>query len=191
MSIPGAGLTVRNLLKEEFARRRPDLHEFDFKLANATDLSDTLDKIVSVFLYRVSVDPTRRHIDLPRTAEDSTAQRQRTALSLELRYLLTVWSNVAETEQMVLGEVMSILDSRPILSGDALDTTYHWDEGVGLKVAIDDLSTEDMLRLWDGLAPQYRLSVPYVVRTVRLTGRAYALAEQVKEKVDVHTPRVR
>ncbi|MCA9605978.1 MAG: DUF4255 domain-containing protein [Myxococcales bacterium] len=189
MSIPTAGLSIVSLLESEFRARRPT-DEFDFKLSNAAELVESLEKTVTLYLYRVSTNPVLRHVEHSQTATDRADGTRRRSLSLELRYLLTVWSKSAETEQVVLSECMSILDQHSILAGDLVDSTYPMAPELALKVLPDSLSNEDLLRLWDGLTPQYRLSVPYVVRTIRLEGRAQPARPPVTEEIKRWTRRV-
>jgi hypothetical protein len=77
----------------------------------------------------------------------------------------------AEGEQVMLARCMDILDRHALITGPLLDPAYPWEPEDSLRVAINHLSTEDMLRLWDSLEPPYQLSVPYVVRTARLAAR--------------------
>lgn len=37
-----------------------------------------------------------------------------------------------------------------------------------MQVLPEEMSTEDLMRLWDSLPGDYRLSAPYLVKTVRL-----------------------
>lgn len=188
MSIVSAGLSIKSLLEEEFRLRNPSLSDFDFMLANGNKLDDKLDKAVTLYLYRVCVDPVQRHVELPRDADDRAAGRTRLSLSLELKFLLTVWAMDAEMEHFVLGECMSILDQHAILAGDGIHTKYPIDPDLTLKVTPDSLSNEDLLRLWDGLPAHYRLSVPYVVRTSRVSSRERQDRPHVLQHVSHWTP---
>jgi len=37
-----------------------------------------------------------------------------------------------------------------------------------VQVLPEEMSTEDLMRLWDSLPDDYRLSAPYLIKTVRL-----------------------
>jgi hypothetical protein len=56
-----------------------------------------------------------------------------------------------------------------VISGPLLSSAYTWDPADSLKVCFDTVSVEDMWRLWEGIDAAYQLSVPYLVRTARLT----------------------
>ncbi len=83
--------------------------------------------------------------------------------------MLTAWINNPEGELQVLERAMSILDDHPVLSGSLLDPAYPWEPDTELRLSLDHLGMEDGLRLWDALSPSFRLSTPYILRTVRIS----------------------
>ncbi len=168
MSIPGSGKSIVALLERRFEERFPS-EGYDFELATTKSLSTGYSATVSLLLYRVEVDANRRHVDLPPTSEGAPRRR---ALGLELRYLLTVWPGEdVDKDHEVLERCIDILERDPVLSGDLLDRSYDWEEQAQLKIVLDSLSNEDMMRIWDSLDASYHLSVPYVVRTIPVGAR--------------------
>jgi hypothetical protein len=130
------------------------------------EITKDLQNQIALILYRIDVDATRRHVQLPRATPTSPA---RIALGLELHYLLAVWGKgSAAGEQVTIGDCMAILDRNAIISGPLLSSTFTWESDDALKVSVDSVSVEDMWRLWDGIDAAYQLSVPYLVRTARL-----------------------
>ncbi len=168
MFIAGTSATLRRLIEDQLVASG-GLDGYDVQLFSTRNFTGTITNKVALFLYRVEVDESRRNVDLPRISPNAP---RRQALGLELHYLLTVWGQRnAEGEQVMLARCMDILDRHAIITGPLLDPTYPWEPEDSLRVAINHLSTEDMLRLWDSLEPPYQLSVPYVVRTARLAAR--------------------
>ncbi len=154
----------------------------------ARDMRPNLQNRVGLLLYRVGLDRTRRHVDLPRA---SPAAPARSALGLELHYLLVIWGRgSAEGEQLMLGRCMQILDRYAVLSGPLLSPSYGWEPGVGLQVSPDALETEGFLRLWDGFEGPPQLSMPYLVRTVRLTAVERVEPKLVEARTLVAAPAV-
>jgi hypothetical protein len=111
-------------------------------------------------------------------------------LGLELSYLLTVWGqNSASGEQGILQHCMEILQEFSILQGSLLSSAHSWEPEDALRISLAPMNHEDLMRLWDGFDLPYQLSVPYLVRTVRLalressdgviTSRALALGSRV------------
>jgi hypothetical protein len=183
MSIPGVGTTLVRLLKRRYIERHKGTEQLDFDLFTTTNFEGgSPNNKVSLFLYRVEIDSTQRHREIaPATFGGPT----RTALALNLRYLLTVWVQDAEREHQILQDCIEILEQDAIVSGELLDSGYSWAPGTALKVTLDSVSHEDMMRLWDLLDPKYRLSVPYFVRTIRLAPVDQPVAPPVTTRVHV------
>lgn len=134
-----------------------------FRLLSSADLSSAdfvLDGAVSLYLYRVSVSDHLRNTR-PYHATAATAP-----LPVNLHYLLTAWSGSAETEQVLLAWAMRHLHEHPILDTSSLTPDGDWARGEVIHVAPEELTNEDLLRLWETLAPTYRLSYTYVARVV-------------------------
>ena len=187
MFIAGTSATLRRLIEDQLVASG-GLDGYDVQLFSTRNFTGTITNKVALFLYRVEVDESRRNIDLPRLAPNAP---RRQALGLELHYLLTVWGQRnAEGEQVMLARCMDILDRHALVSGPLLDPTYPWEPEDSLRVAINHLSTEDMLRLWDSLEPPYQLSVPYVVRTARLAARERPDPAIADSRTLVFTPQV-
>lgn len=187
MSIAGASSSLVKLLQKELSRRG-SLGDLTVRTFRTADLVAGIADHVGLFLYRVGVDQTRRHVDLPRVDVRAPA---RFALGLELRYLLTVWGGNALGEQAILGECMEILDQHAVMSGDQLDPAFSWPLDAALKVSLEPLSNEDILRLWDSLEPPYQLSIPYLVRTLRQGAVERPEARLVETRTNVYVPAVR
>ncbi len=168
MSIAGASATLLRLLEDQL-NATGGLGGYSVSLFSTRNFAAGLTNQIALFLYRVDIDEARRQVELPRLAPTAP---KRFALGLELYYLLTVWGNQsAEGEQQMLGRCMEIFERHPLLSGTLLAPSYPWEGNDALRLSLAQLSTEDMLRLWDSLEPPYQLSIPYVVRTARLATR--------------------
>jgi hypothetical protein len=91
-------------------------------------------------------------------------------LPLDLHVLLTPWATEASLQHDILGWAMRVLEDNAVVSVAALntpsDTVFEPDETVEIISAA--LSVEDMLRIWDGIPGDFQLSVPYLVRVVRI-----------------------
>jgi hypothetical protein len=169
-SIPGASESLVALLKDQLAARlAPDPVGFDVQLFRSGQFTGPPSNVVSLLLYRVDVDEARRNVESPA----GTMGRSSTGwLGLELSYLLTVWgSQSAVGEQEMLQHCMEILQRFAILKGPQLDPKYAWEPEDALRVSLAAMNHEDLMRLWDGFDLPYQLSVPYLVRTVRLAPR--------------------
>jgi hypothetical protein len=129
----------------------------------ATEEQTELDKTISIFLHRVTINENFRAASrLPDTAS------KQPVIFLDLHFLLTYWGSSAQAEQTILGWTMQQLQSAPILDSSVLSADGGWDPTESVQLVIADLSLEDILRIWDALGPKYRLSIAYVARVVRI-----------------------
>ena len=128
--------------------------------------NDMTPPMVSLFLYRVDVN---RHT---RPAWSSVAHQDgQVHLPLDLFYLLTPWASNAEFEYRILGQAMTCLERTPILDGPLLHPTAGWQGNESIQLSILEISNEDLMRTFDSLPVNYKLSIPYVARIARLDGR--------------------
>jgi hypothetical protein len=65
---------------------------------------------------------------------------------------------------------MQCIENFPILSGPSLDPLTNWATYEAVQICLEDLSTEDVMRTYDSLPVDYKLSVPYVARIVVIDG---------------------
>lgn len=120
---------------------------------------------VSIFLYRVEPNAVMRAAWGAQGSLDGRAH-----LPLDLHFLLTAWGENAEHELLVLGKALECLESTPLLAGPLLYPTAGWDDGDVIQLVPEELGTESLLRLFDSLEADFRLSVPYVARIARIDG---------------------
>jgi len=173
-AIASVGKTLERLLNARFAIDVPVVGSAtqavlvrtdDFSLtANETLI---LPPALSIFLVRVDVDRTMRAAWSAVGAADGHSH-----LPLNLHYLLTAWASNADHEQRILGSAMRCLEDTPILHGPVLDvsTGAGWRATEAVQVIAEEMSTEAVMRTFDSLDTDYRLSVPYVARIARIDG---------------------
>lgn len=129
---------------------------------------------LTLFLYRVEFNKTLRAAWSAVGHQDGESH-----LPLDLHFLLTAWGDNAEHEYQILGRAMQSLEDIPILSGALLDPAADWSANEAIQVCLADLSTEDVMRIFDSLPIDYKLSVPYVARTVVIDGGRRDIAPAV------------
>lgn len=118
---------------------------------------------VQIFLYHVSIDPHLRNSG--RLVAPDMAPPP---LSVALHYLFTFWSNSADSEHLVLGWTMLKLQATPLFDATVLSSEAQWTAEDIVQLIPEELSIADMMRIWDTLKPEYRLSLGYVARVVRI-----------------------
>ena len=142
--------------------------------------------VLTIYLYRVDVNHVVRagwsgvgHLD------------GRAHLPLDLHFLLTAWADNAESEYRILGAAMECLETTPILSGPLLAATGAWATNEAIQVCTGEMSTEEVMRTFDSLPTDYKLSVPYVARVVRVDSRTATPDPPTVTVVTGITPSVR
>lgn len=162
---------VIHLLESHFQLDEFDGNQLQFQVYLASDFAKAMDAGVSFFLYRIYANGVHR---TPRSRTDSNGQRLRTALPLDLHFLLTAWAQDASLQHTIAGWMMRTMEDAPLLPAGLLNSVipdvFNPDESV--EVMLADLSTEDLLHVWETLVQNtYQLSVPYVARNIRLESR--------------------
>lgn len=141
----------------------------DFHLISSGELAAPTERgpELTVFLYRVTVNEHLRSAAAP-----SQPPGARPPLSLDLHLLLSVWADTALAEHTILSWTMLQLHLHPVLDASSLTPEGGWNAGDFVQLIPAELSTEDLMRIWDALDPPYRLSVSYIARVVRIDGEA-------------------
>src|SRR5262249_29686800 len=137
-----------------------------FRSVSSADLNrdnEFANTTVSIFIYRVTANEFMRNATRQLTAVSFDAP-----LSLDLHFMITVWAEDHLDEHLLLAWTMRQLRQRQTLSASDLSPDGGWLPGDFVQLIPEELSSGDMMRIWDALSPKYRLSVTYVARAVRL-----------------------
>ncbi|HGX91839.1 MAG TPA: DUF4255 domain-containing protein [Candidatus Tenderia sp.] len=142
-----------------------DEHPCDFRVLASGELTASADfgTTLSLYLYRVTMNEHLRGTPQPGHSRDSEAP-----LALDLHFLMTVWSESAAAEQTICAWAMQQLHRHPIMDVSSLSEEGGWRADDVVQIIPAELSNEDLMRIWDALAPEYRLSISYIARVVRI-----------------------
>lgn len=164
-AIHSVGSSLALFLQNSYPQELRDEHNIDFALLSSASFAgeSPITNTLGLYLYRVTVNEHLRNV--PRPSEPSDA---RPPLSLDLHYLLTPWIDDAMGEHRVLAWAMRELYQHPVLDVATLSPEASWSAADMVQVIPAELSTEDLMRIWDALEPSYRLSVSYIARMVRI-----------------------
>lgn len=128
---------------------------------------------LSIFLYRVDFNKAMRAAWSAVGSADGKGH-----LALDLHFLITPWADNAEHEHLILGRAMQVLEYTPVFSGPLLyaPSLPYPDEpqaapNESVQILLEEISTEALMRTFDSLPTDYRLSVPYVARVARIDTR--------------------
>ncbi len=172
-SVSATGRSIRRLLELRFREDEPItgtptsvaiVRTEDLEAANLATL--VARPALTIFLYRVDFNKTMRAAWSGVGLNDG-----RSHLALDLHFLLTAWADNAENEHLILGRALQVIEDTPILAGPLLMQASDWAANESLQLVLEDIDTEALMRIFDSLPVEYRLSVPYVARVTRIDGR--------------------
>jgi len=129
---------------------------------------------VSVFCYRLSVDPQTRPGWSAVASRDGIPR-----LPLRMHLLITAWDEFVESELEWLGLAARVLESDSVLAGPLLDASGDWHPGETVEVVTDDMALESMSEAFQALTADFRLYLLYQARVVVIDGLAESRAEPV------------
>ena len=129
---------------------------------------------ITLYLYRITVNEHSRQVHAA-----SAATARPTPLGLDLHFLMSAWAGNARDEHTIVAWAIRQLHMFPILDASSLSPEAGWGTNEVIQVIPAELSTEDVMRIWDALDPPYRLSVSYIARLVRLDPDAQQHARPV------------
>lgn len=179
--IAAVGTSIERLLTQAFSERQPVPNKISkAALIRTEDLADDTaikaligDQGLTILLYRVDFNKTMRAAWSAVGNADGKGY-----LALDLHYLITPWAENAEHQHMIVGRAMQVLEQTPVLAGPTLYApTLPLPDYAGepqnsptdaVQLLLEEISTEALMRTFDSLPSDYRLSVPYVARVVRI-----------------------
>ncbi len=166
-AIAATGKAILGVLKD--ARPKSEFDGAEFALYQASDFQNPMREGISLYLYRVSTNTTRRNLS-PRI--DPDGRRFRPPLPIDLHYLLVPWALNAEKQQWLLGWSMRVLEDTPILPARVLnyyasgDETFRPNEAV--EMVCEPITLQEIVNIWDAFKPNLQTSVAYVARMIEI-----------------------
>jgi len=141
-----------------------DEYPCDFRVLSSGELKANANfgTTLSLYLYRVMVNEHVRSQPVRREHKSSVP------LSVDLHFLIIVWSDSAVAEQTICAWVMQQLHQHPIMDVSSLTREGGWRNEDVVQIIPAELSNEDLMRIWDAMAPDYRLSISYIARVIRI-----------------------
>lgn len=142
-----------------------DEYPCSFRVLSSSELDPSADfgTSLTLYLYRVLINEHVRSQPLARGSNDESLP-----LSVDMHFLITVWSESAVAEQTICAWAMQQLHQHPIMDVSSLTAEGGWRNDDVVQIIPAELSNEDLMRVWDALAPDYHLSLSYIARVVRI-----------------------
>ena len=165
-SVHSVGESLATSLRHAYPDALRTAFPCDFRLLSSGEMANDTANIsttLSLFLYRVSMNEYLRNSVIV-----SEPPERSVPLSVDLHYLMIVWASSAEAEHTILTWAMRQLQLYPVLDTSSISPEGGWSNDDHIQVIPAELSTEDIMRIWDAFEAHYRLTVSYVARVVRV-----------------------
>ncbi|HET6980054.1 MAG TPA: DUF4255 domain-containing protein [Pyrinomonadaceae bacterium] len=166
-AIAATGQAILGLLAD--AVPKPEFATARFELFQVGDFQPSIEEGISLYLYRVVANSTRRNMP-PSIAPNG--KRFRPPIPLDLHYMLSAWAKTAIKQQRLLGWAIRTLADTPILPASLLNhfgpesDIFRPSETV--ELILDQLTLSDLNNLWSATKISPPLSVNYVARMVAI-----------------------
>ncbi|RYE61333.1 MAG: DUF4255 domain-containing protein [Oxalobacteraceae bacterium] len=171
-AIAVTGNTIRNLLAEAWSRDA--FPGAQFQLCLATQLSKVpFDVGVSIYLYRVAFNTTRRNLP-PRRQANGLCFKP--SVPLDLHFLITAWARTPEQQWALLAWAIRTIEDTPMLPAGLLNQNAGSDpdgtaqmvfgDNESVELVGETLSLQDMVSIWEIAKGNQQPSVSFVARSV-------------------------
>jgi hypothetical protein len=181
-ALAAVGRSLVDLLNRRFAEALPGATRPTAVLATTRDFDEVNSSpnaviqfpAVSVYCYRLSIDPETRPGLAATTSADGLAR-----LPLRMHLLVSAWDTYAESELEWLGLAGQVIESEGLLAGHLLHPSGDWGDSDLISVVPDEVALISMSEAFQALTTDYRVCLPYLARVIQIDGLQTGTAEQV------------
>lgn len=167
-AVPAILEELKNFLQARAKAELADyIHNPDILILGTKELdAEPTGNHLGIYLHRISVDPFGRNRYLNSTDIGKPMQPE---LPINLHFLLVAWTDTGENESALISWGLQHIGASLELNISHIGgADKFWRDHESVQIIPEEMSTEDLLRIWDGLPRSYKLSVPFLVKTVRL-----------------------
>ncbi len=175
-AVQGVMAAIEGMLNERFppelkaAPVNATVQLFGSQAFKQSSIPNTL----ALWLYRLSIDPTVSGGYV--RALPGSAQVRVPEVPIMLHFLMIAIADSAAAENSLMGWGFQQLAISPTIGADRLAAqalalpgqSLEWDDVDDVQVATEELTREELMRIWDTLPLKYSLTVPYVARGLRV-----------------------
>ena len=166
-AIAATGQAMLGLLSD--AVPRDQFPNAQFELYQMSNFQQPMDEGVSLFLYRIAANTSRRNLP-PTVGPDG--RRFRPPLPIDLFYIVTAWAPTAERQQRLMGWTIRMFEDVPILPTGLLNNYGPEPEifqpGETVEILLDVLTLQDLNNFWGVSKASLQLSVGYIARMLHI-----------------------
>jgi hypothetical protein len=147
---------------------------------------------LNLFLYRVTTNLGWRSVGLPSVDGAGASRLTNPPLALDLHYLLTAYGSNDFEAEILLGYAMQVMHENPVLDREAIRDSFAVPPVTGgilppalqtltaaeladqveqIKIIAEELSSEELSKLWAAFGAHYRPTAGYLASVVLIEGR--------------------
>ncbi len=162
-AIRGVSHTLQALLRDHITNDPdPQLNGVTVDLRSPKEMREAQDTGVSLWLYQIKRNEFLLNQPPART---SASQVPHQRLPVNLYYLVTPIIGQPDDEQALIGRVLQTFNDHYMLRGNDLQDSLAG-EVEELRVTLEQLTLEELTRVWYSLQEPYQLSVTYEVQVI-------------------------
>ncbi|GLS27851.1 DUF4255 domain-containing protein [Marinibactrum halimedae] len=168
--VHGALIALENFFKQRLpAELSAEPTNATVKLLGSSDIADTLSgNLLGIYLHRIAIDDHGRTRFFKQQGSASN-EGPSPELPVNLHFLLIANSNSATVEADLMAWAMvEIANHSQIDISHVQDIDDEWGQMELLNITPDEMSIEDLMRIWDVFESPYTSTMPYTAKTVRL-----------------------
>ncbi len=149
-------------LSEQLSGQSCDFRSFSSGRLAELDTSN-MGTTIGLFIHRIAInDHMRNAININQASDNYTP------LSIDIHFILSIWTNSSFIEQTLAVWIMNELHHHPVMDISSLSPDGKWGPDEIVQIIPAELSNEEVMRIWDSLVPNYRFSMPYTARVIRI-----------------------
>lgn len=169
-AVNGVLLTLEHFFK---TRMPPELKggpvNATVKLLGSTDIDAAIaGNVLGIYVHRLAIDPHgRSRFFAPQGTNKNSGPAGELPINMHLLLIASATSASIEANLMSWAMLTLANESQFDISHMA-DYDSGWTERENISITPEELSTDELMRIWDLFGMPYTSCVPYVVRTLRL-----------------------
>lgn len=167
--VQGALLALENFFKRRLpAELSGEPVSASVALLGSADIAESLSgNLLGIYLHRLTIDPHGRARCFTQQGGGPDSRSAELPVNLHFLLIANATSPTVEADLMAWAMVELANENQLDISHvQAIDSS--WGLAEVLTISPDEMTTEDLMRIWDVFESPYTSTVPYVARTVRL-----------------------
>lgn len=137
-------------------------------LLGSHDIANKLSgNLLGIYLHRITIDDHGRARFFSPQGTDNSGPRPELPINLHFLLIANATSAAIEADLMSWA-IVELANHSQLDISHVQDIDDEWGQSEALNISPSDMSTEDLMRIWDVFESPYTSTMAYTARTVRL-----------------------